>query len=125
MNTITPMLFFWIFYPFIMMSACHFIVKRWSLLQRFQLRTSDIATPLLYIGMHYLSLEVYSVSILPYMIMIVCMIGIVVAIVQAKIYGDIHYKFYFKMFWRFVFLVSLLIYVFLIIYGLIRLMYTF
>ncbi|MGX6962606.1 DUF3397 domain-containing protein [Vagococcus xieshaowenii] len=115
------MLFFWIFYPFIMMSASHFIVKRWSLLQRYQLRTSDIATPLLFIGLHYLSDEIFSISITPYMFMIVCIIGIVIAVMHAYFYGDIHYKFYFKMFWRFTFLISLLVYSFLIVYGLIRL----
>lgn len=120
MKTISIMLIFWYIYPFLIMFASNFIVKRLSLRERAGIRTPDIATFFLFIGLHFLSIESFSVSMMPYVAIIILLIGIGVAIGHARYFGDIQYKRFFKMFWRITFLTTVLLYAFAIIFSIIQ-----
>ncbi|MGX6978503.1 DUF3397 domain-containing protein [Vagococcus elongatus] len=122
MKTISIMLIFWYIYPFLIMFASNFVVKRLSLTERVGVRMPDIATFFLFIGLHFLSIESFSVSMMPYVAIIILLIGIGVAIGHARYFGDIQYKRFFKMFWRITFLATVLLYTFAIIFSLVKML---
>ncbi|MGY3749709.1 DUF3397 domain-containing protein [Vagococcus acidifermentans] len=120
MNSLSVTVFLWYIFPVILMFACNFIVTTLSLSERLGIKSPDIATPFLFIGLHFLSVDTIGASILPYMILISLMLGMVVAVYQASTFKEIKYKRYIKMLWRIIFLVTLLIYIVLIVMSIIN-----
>lgn len=62
-----------------------------------------MAIPFLWGGMHALSRNTATISILPFFFISVLLLGICIAIFQAYYYEEIIYSRYFKMTWRLVF----------------------
>lgn len=115
MTEVSLMRIFWYIYPVLIIFACNFLINRLSMRDKYGIRESDIATPFLFIGLYFLSKDVFQISILAYVLIVLLMIAIVLAVFHAKYYGDIRYKRYFKMFWRMTFLMVIFIYLVLII----------
>ena len=115
MKSLPVMMIFWYVFPIILLFACNFIVQSLSLAKKFKLKAPDLATPFLLMGIHVISTDTFSVSAVPYVIILILLLGIGIAVSHAYYYGDIQYKRFFKMFWRIVFLITLLLYILLII----------
>ncbi len=103
MGTFTPLILFWYIYPVIVLFGCQFLVKLFSLNRRFKIKAPDLAIPFLWGGMHALSRNTATISILPFFFISVLLLGICIAIFQAYYYEEIIYSRYFKMTWRLVF----------------------
>ena len=108
-------MFFWYIFPIVLLFACNFIVQSLSLAKKYKVKSPDIATPFLLMGIHELSTDAFQVSAVPYVMIMILLLGIAIAVAHAYYYGDIQYKRFFKMFWRVVFLITLLLYILLII----------
>ena len=106
MGTFTPLILFWYIYPVIVLFGCQFLVKLFSLNRRFKIKAPDLAIPFLWGGMHALSRNTATISILPFFF---------IAVFQAYYYEEIIYPRYFKMTWRLVFLLTIVLYAVLII----------
>lgn len=115
MVSFSAVMLFWYVFPIIVLFACNFVVSTFSLTERFKIKSTDISVPFLFIGMSVLSKDSYQQSIVPYLTISILLLGISVALFQAYYYGEILYGRYFKMFWRLTFLISMVLYVFLII----------
>lgn len=117
MNSLPVLMLFWYVFPIVLFFACNFIIQSLSLVRRYKIKTPDLATIPLFMGIHGLSIDTFGVSAMPYLLILIFILGVVVAIGHARYYGDIQYKRYFKMFWRIVFLLTILLYVCLIIFN--------
>ena len=107
----------WYLFPILVIFACNYLVQRLSLYEKIGLKSPDLATFFLFIGLHFLSKELFEISVLPYVLILVLFIGMGVAIGHARYFGDIQYRRFFKMFWRITFLVLIVVYIGLAIYG--------
>ncbi len=119
MRNLTLATFFWYVFPVILLFISSFIIKKTSLERKYGIKSPDIATPFLLVGIHYLSRATFDESFLPYTLLIVLLVSMLVAVFQAYQFKEIKYKRYFKMVWRIVFLITLLIYFLLIISSII------
>lgn len=120
MGSFSPMMLFWYIFPVIVLIACNFLVTTFSLTRRFKIKSPDLATPFLLIGMNKIASDITGQSALSYIIIALLLLGIAVAVLHAYYYGEIIYKRYFKMFWRLAFLMSLLAYAALIVMNIIH-----
>lgn len=111
--------FFWYLFPIVVFVVCSWIVKKTMLNDKYGIKAPDIATPFLLVGIHYISKATFDESFLPYVLLMILLIGMLVVVFQAYQFHEIKYKRYFKMLWRIVFLVTLLIYILLVIVSII------
>ena len=111
------LMLFWYVFPLILFFACNFVIQTFSLDQKYKIKTPDLATIPLLMGIHGLSLDTFKHSAIPYVFILIFVLGAVVAIGHARYFGDIQYRRYFKMFWRLVFLAIILIYLCLIVFN--------
>lgn len=115
MESITPMTLLWFVFPIIVLFACQFIVRVFSLTARYHLKTPDLSIPFLLIGLHQLSRAVVQHSILPYFVLTLCLLGVGVVLFQVHEYEEINFARFFKMYWRLAFLMTLVLYICLIV----------
>lgn len=115
MPNFTVALFFWYLFPVIVIIASNLLVKKTNIDKKYGIKTPDIATPLFFIGLHFVSVGTLGKSFLAYVFLMIFFIGMIVAIMLAYYFHDINYRRYFKILWRIAFLVTLMIYVVLII----------
>ncbi|RST89458.1 DUF3397 domain-containing protein [Vagococcus humatus] len=118
MKSVSFILLFWYIFPAILLFACNYIVQRMSLFKKYKIKSPDIATPFLFIGLSQISTLTFSVSAIPYLVLMISLLGIIIAVSYARYYGYIQYKRYFKLFWRSVFLLVCLFYLILIVTSL-------
>ncbi len=118
----SPLLLVWYIFPVIIMVGAQFLVETFHLKERFKIKAPDIAVPFLLIGVHEISKSFAPFSILPYVLLSICLLGIALVIFHAYRYREIVYGRFFKMFWRLTFLLTCLLYVVLIVMSLIRLL---
>lgn len=114
------LMFFWYFFPVIVLFASNYIITTLSLQKRFRLKAPDIATPFLFMGLHEISKDSYGMSILPYFFISILLLGCIVLAFHFVYYKDIQYGRFFKMFWRLVFLLTIILYVVLSVLNLIH-----
>ncbi|HFM5715035.1 TPA: DUF3397 domain-containing protein, partial [Enterococcus faecium] len=88
MGTFTPLILFWYIYPVIVLFGCQFLVKLFSLNRRFKIKAPDLAIPFLWGGMHALSRNTGTISILPFFFISVLLMGICIAVFQAYYYEE-------------------------------------
>ncbi|EOL48928.1 DUF3397 domain-containing protein [Enterococcus phoeniculicola] len=119
MSSTSLVVLFWYIYPIIVLFACNFLVTTFSLTQRFKIKVPDISIPFLLIGLHELSRNTTSKSILPYFLISVLLLGILIAVFLAYYKGEIVYPRYFKMFWRLVFLLSMVVYILVVLISIV------
>lgn len=119
MQKFTIVTFFWYTFPLILLFGSSFLVKKASLEKKYGIKSPDIATPFLLVGIHYLSKATFDESFLPYTLLIVLLVSMLIAVFQAYQYKEIKYKRYLKMVWRIIFLITLLIYFLLILVSVI------
>lgn len=117
----SPILFIWYIFPVVIMLGAQFIVDTFHLRERWKIKAPDLAVPFLVIGIHEISKAFMPFSILPYVLLGICLLGIAVVIFQAYRYREIVYGRFFKMFWRLTFLIACLLYLVMIIVSVIRL----
>lgn len=110
MGSFSPIILFWLVFPILAIFASNFLTASISFIRRLKLKTPDVAVPLLFLGLHELSKEVYNHSIFPYFMIAILVLGIGVVLFHAYYYREILYGRYFKMFWRLVFLLSMVLY---------------
>lgn len=120
MKSIPVMIIFWYLFPIVLLFASNFVISTLSLFDRFKIKSPDLATPFLLVGLNALSKDVYNESVVPYILISIFLLGIAVAFLQARRFGEIRYRRYFKMFWRLVFLVTLVVYVLVVILSLVH-----
>lgn len=118
MKSLPVLMLFWYVFPIILFLACNFIIQSFSLGKKYKIKTPDLATIPLFMGIHSISLDTFRVSAMPYLMILIFILGVAVAVGQGRYYGDIQYKRYFKMFWRIVFLLTFLLYLIMIIFNL-------
>ncbi|QIL45587.1 DUF3397 domain-containing protein [Vagococcus coleopterorum] len=119
MKAIPIMIYLWYIFPVFLFFACQFIIAHTPLTEKFKIKLPDIMTPFLLMGIQALSIDSFQTSTLPYLLIIMLLIGIGVALGHAYYYGDIQYRRFFKIFWRIVFLVSVVVYFLMIIFNII------
>lgn len=119
MRGIPLSMYFWYIFPILVFVIGFQVMKRLPLREKFNIKLPDIVTPFLLLGIHRLSVDSFQASSLPYLLILILLVGIAVSLCHAYYFGDIQYKRFFKFFWRLVFLVSLVIYLFMIIYNII------
>lgn len=120
MESFTPIVLFWYIFPAIAIFGCQFLVKLFALDRRFKIKAPDLSVPFLWGGIHALSTNMSDVSILPFFIITVLLLGICIAVFQAYYYEEILYPRYFKMTWRLVFLLTAALYFLMIIMNIIH-----
>ncbi len=120
MKSLPVLMLFWYIFPIVLFLACNFIIQSFSLGKKYKLKTPDLATIPLFMGIHSISLDTFHVSAIPYLLILVFLLGVVVAVGQAQYFGDIQYKRYFKMFWRITFLFTIVLYICLIIFNIVQ-----
>lgn len=91
------------------------IIEKWKWAKEKKIAAQDLATPLLFIGLHSLSKNAFSNSVLPYFLISVLLLGMVITGFMAYVYGEINYKKFIKLFWRITFVFTALIYLTFII----------
>lgn len=123
MPNFTIALFFWYVFPILVTIASILLVRQFKLDEKYGVKAPDIATPFFFIGIHFVSKETLGHSFLPYVFLMIFLIGMIVAVLLAYQFHAIEYKRYFKVLWRITFLVTLMIY-FLLIIGSIILFLT-
>lgn len=111
-------LIIWYVYPIIAIFGSQFIVSFFHLKQKYQLKTPDVATPFLMIGLHFFSIAALSRSVLAYYFISIILLGMGLALVHAYFFDDIHYGRLFKMYWRMVFLLTIFLYAILLCWNL-------
>lgn len=119
-TTFHPIMVLWYVFPVIVLLAASYLTSALSLQKKWQIKGADLAVPFLWLGLHQISVNSFSVSILPYFVIAVLFLGILLVIFQAYYYGEIAYKRYFKMLWRLIFLFTLLSYLLLIIVDIVH-----
>jgi hypothetical protein len=112
-------LIFWIIYPLFALFASSFLVGRFNLKKRLHIKAVDIALPLIFIGIHALSMIDFGDTIILYFLISILLLAISVAFFQAYFYEELIYKRFAKMFWRLAFLVTMLTYLILIVVNLV------
>ncbi|WEG73852.1 DUF3397 domain-containing protein [Vagococcus intermedius] len=115
MKLISIMLVLWYIFPIVLLTACNFIVQTVPFFKRHSIIATDLATPFLLMSIHVISVDTYQKSAVPYVIIIILLMGVGVSLSHAYYYGDIQYERFFKTFWRIIFLVMLLAHLILII----------
>jgi hypothetical protein len=90
-------------------------IKKFKFDRKIKANASDIAIPFLFVGLHALSKNAFSESILPYFLISVFLLGMGIAGFMAYIYGEIDYKKFLKLFWRMTFVMTFFLYFILII----------
>lgn len=119
MRGIPLSMYFWYLFPIIIFFIGYQVMTYLPLKEKFNLKLPDIVTPFLLLGIHRLSVDSFQASSLPYLMILILLVGIAVALSHAYYFGDIQYKRFFKFFWRLVFLVSVVIYITMIIYNIV------
>lgn len=107
--------FFWYIFPILVLFATRFAITRFSIFKKYAIKSVDLATFFLIIGLHELSMETYSGSIFPFWLIVVMLLGIVLAVFFAYYYGEVDYHRFFKMFWRLTFLLTIILYLVFIV----------
>lgn len=120
MGKFTPILVFWYIFPVFVLFAANFLVTTFALNKRLKIKAPDLAVPFLFLGLHQLSRNTFTHSVLPYFLISILLLGIGVAIFHAYYYGEILYGRYAKMFWRLVFLLSMVLYLVLIVLNIVH-----
>lgn len=110
MKGIPLMVYMWYVFPVFVTLASQFIIKNTSITEKFNIKLPDIMTPFLLMGIQALSINSFQTSILPYLLIMMLLLGIAVALSHAYYFGDLQYSRFFKIFWRIVFLFSVVIY---------------
>lgn len=118
MGKFSPLLLVWYIFPVVVLVAANYAVTTFSLHKKRGIKAPDLAVPFLFIGLHFLSVNSFGTSIVPYFLITTILVGISVAIFQAYFYGEIAYSHYLKMFWRIVFLLTMVLYVIMIVINL-------
>lgn len=113
------MMLFWYMFPFVIYLLSSIITKKMGLYTRYGIKAPDISIPFFLIGIHYVSVGTFDESFLPYVFLMIFLVGMIVAVFQTYHFKEINYRRYFKMFWRIIFLVTLLVYILLIIVSII------
>ncbi|WP_393968525.1 DUF3397 domain-containing protein [Enterococcus thailandicus] len=119
MGTFTPIVLFWYIFPAIVLFGCQFLVRIFALNRRFNLKAPDLSVPFLWAGMHELSRNMGTISVLPFFIISVLLLGICIAVFQAYYYEEIVYSRYLKMTWRLTFLLTIILYLVLIVFNIV------
>lgn len=119
MGTFTPIVLFWYIFPVIVLFGCQFLVRIFALNRRFNLKAPDLSVPFLWGGMHELSRNMGTISVLPFFIISVLLLGICIAVFQAYYYEEIVYSRYLKMTWRLTFLLTIILYLVLIVFNIV------
>nr|WP_113825247.1 DUF3397 family protein [Enterococcus faecium] len=112
----TPLILFWYIYPVIVLFGCQFLVKLFSLNRRFKIKAPDLAIPFLWGGMHALSRNTGSFSILPFFFFSFLLILVCFVVLCAYFFVVLIYPRYFKMTWRLVFLLTIVFLAFFLIF---------
>lgn len=120
MGKFTPILVFWYIFPVFVLFAANYLVTTFALTKRLKIKAPDLAVPFLFLGLHQLSRNTFTHSVLPYFLISILLLGIGVAIFHAYYYGEILYGRYVKMFWRLVFLLSMVLYLVLIVLNIVH-----
>ncbi|MGX7198912.1 DUF3397 domain-containing protein [Enterococcus nangangensis] len=110
---------FWYIFPVLVLLATRYLVTSVPGLKRSPVKSVDLATFFLVIGLAELSKLTYGHSIFPFWLIGVALIGIGIAVFFGFYYGELEYPRFFKMFWRIVFLMTIFLYGALIIMDLI------
>ncbi|WP_083378591.1 DUF3397 domain-containing protein [Enterococcus timonensis] len=111
---------FWYIYPLVVLLATGFIVSRFLIFKKYSLKSVDLATILLVLGLHILSQDTYGQSFFPFWLIMTMLMGIAVAIFLGHYYGEIEYPRFFKLFWRLTFLMTIALYLVFIILNIIH-----
>lgn len=119
MPTFNAMMLFWYMFPFVIYLLSSIITKKMGLYTRYGIKAPDISIPFFLIGIYYVSVGTFDESFLPYVFLMIFLVGMIVAVFQTYHFKEINYRRYFKMFWRIIFLVTLLVYILLIIVSII------
>lgn len=119
MLTFNAMMLFWYMFPFVIYLLSSIITKKMGLYTRYGIKAPDISIPFFLIGIHYVSVGTFDESFLPYVFLMIFLVGMIVGVFQTYHFKEINYRRYFKMFWRIIFLVTLLVYILLIIVSII------
>ncbi|MFV0558468.1 MAG: DUF3397 domain-containing protein [Enterococcus sp.] len=119
MEKFSPLLLFWYIYPVLVIFASNLLVTRGSLGKRFGVKAPDLAIVFLMIGMQSISSLSFGLSVIPYFLISVFLLGIVLVVFHVYYYQEIAYPRYFKMFWRLVFLFSIVVYAVLVLFSLV------
>jgi hypothetical protein len=90
-------------------------IKKFKLDKKIKANASDVAIPFLFVGLHALSRNAFSESVLPYFFISIFLLGMGIAGFMAYIYEEIDYKKFLKLFWRMTFVMTLFLYSILII----------
>lgn len=120
MGNFSPIMLFWYIFPVIVMVGTNFLVTTFSLRKRWKIKAPDLAVPLLFIGIHQITMNTYGSSMVPYLVISVLLLGICVAVFQAYYYGELIYGRYLKMFWRLVFLLTMVLYTLVIVMNILH-----
>lgn len=117
MKGIPIVIYLWYIFPIVLFYLCRYIVRRTPITEKFNIKIPDLMIPFLILGIHALSVDSFQKSTLPYLLIMILLIGMGVALCHAYYFGDLQYKRFFKIFWRLVFLLCFLIYILLIIFN--------
>jgi hypothetical protein len=105
----------WLLFATASIYSSKILLEKWKWASKKKLAASDLATPLLFIGLHGLSKNVFSNSVLPYFLISVLLLGITITGFLAYTYGEIKYKQFIKLFWRMTFVFTAIIYLIFVI----------
>ncbi|HLQ39479.1 MAG TPA: DUF3397 domain-containing protein [Tetragenococcus sp.] len=111
---------FWYFYPILILFLITILMKIIPLKEKFHLKIPDLAVPFLLLGIHRLSKISFRISVFPYFLITLLLLGIVVAIYQAYVFEEILYGRFFKMYWRLVFLLTMVLYLLLVLLSILQ-----
>lgn len=106
---------FWYVFPILVLFATGFVVTRFPFFKKYAVKSVDLATFFLVLGLHELSIDTYPGSVFPFWLIMVMLLGIGIAIFFGYYYGEIDYHRFFKMFWRLTFLLTLILYLVFIV----------
>lgn len=77
----------------------------------------NITTPLLIFSVHHLFITIWSYSFFSYIIMFMLLVAMIFTYIYWRMRGEIIYRKLFLGYWRLIFLLFLLIYLLLVMYG--------
>lgn len=115
MGKFSPLLLVWYIFPVVALVGTNYVVTAFSLQKKWGVKAPDLTVPFLFLGLHFLSVNTFDLSIVPYFLITAILVGIGVAIFQAYFYGEIAYRHYLKMFWRIVFLLTMVLYIAMVV----------
>ena len=90
----------------------------WKKLKIKKLRVIDLLTPLILVALHFLSVQLMGLSVIPFIIFGLAVFGVLKTVLHAYLEGEILYSSFFLGFWRVVDLVALSSYIVLLIFQL-------